>query len=53
MDISELLRWHHARVITIISTEIKGFELRGNRGRKKQKESRGERKNTSVPTLAT
>lgn len=28
MDISELLRWRGIRVITIISTEIKGFGLR-------------------------
>ena len=28
MDIPQLLAWLHIRMITITSTEIKGFELR-------------------------
>ena len=55
MDISELLRWLRIRVITIISTEIKGFGLRkeGIGERKNRRKAEEERKNTSVPSLAT
>ena len=55
MDISELLGWLHIRVITIISTEIKGFRLRkeGLGEGKSRRQAEEERKNASVPSLAT
>lgn len=55
MDTSERLRWLHIRVITIISTEIKGFGLRkeGIGEGKSRRKAEEERKNASVSLLAT
>lgn len=55
MDISELLRWLHIRVITIISTEIKGFGLRkeGTGEGKSRRKAEEEKKNASYLRLPT
>lgn len=53
MDISQLLRWQHIRVITVISTETKGFGLRkeGIGEGKSRRKVEEERKSNSVPSL--